>query len=498
MIQVRIPAVLLAAGLLGAAEPFPADPLQLKAPIAPAAAQAFLASVQRPGFLTLREIGRSAGGRPITLVHLNRGGSKARFRVLLVAQQHGNETSGKDALLYLVRRLAEKPGRLPEDVDLYVIPSLNPDGWASYRRTNDAGADLNRDHLCLFQPETQALYRVVREVQPHLAVDGHEFTRDGLEPGHAFAKAAPGAAWEKWPLVTMDGVNHPLLPAPLVRAGLQRVERAGEALPGIPYERYLVGAPSRDAELRPSAPDADDARNGIGSHGCLSFLIEAGIRRSAPEPQADLGARVEAYLKLFDHLLGSAADRTRTRALVEAARREPLPAFLPVNVLWASTAPGPVKVVEKGTGRVVTLQAGNRMTDLVVKQRVPAPEAYAVLPGAVALLRPLLERHGIPFEALPAPRRVEAETCRLLRVEEAFDEVYNRYGGRQIVARNPAETTELPAGSLLVRLDHPLARRAVEVLEPCMFYGLFQYKEFQGLAAPGQAIPVLRVMGAAR
>ena len=46
MIQVRIPAVLLAAGLLGAAEPFPADPLQLKAPIAPAAAQAFLASVQ--------------------------------------------------------------------------------------------------------------------------------------------------------------------------------------------------------------------------------------------------------------------------------------------------------------------------------------------------------------------------------------------------------------------------------------------------------------------
>ena len=40
--------------------------------------------------------------------------------------------------------------------------------------------------------------------------------------------------------------------------------------------------------------------------------------------------------------------------------------------------------------------------------------------------------------------------------------------------------------------------RAVEVLEPCMLYGLFQYKEFQGLAAPGQAIPVLRVMGAAR
>ena len=63
------------------------------------------------------------------------------------------------------RELAEHPERLPEDVDLYLMPMLNPDGAEAHRRFTSTGADLNRDHLLLAQPETQALHRVARRIQ---------------------------------------------------------------------------------------------------------------------------------------------------------------------------------------------------------------------------------------------------------------------------------------------------------------------------------------------
>ena len=122
----------------------------------------------------------TSGGRSVYLVHATRGGTPS-FRVLFYAQQHGDEVSGKDALLYMVRDIARDPALLPPDVDLWVLPMMNPDGAEAGTRRNGAGADLNRDHLVLEQPETQALHRVVRRVRPHLSVDCHEFTRDSKE-----------------------------------------------------------------------------------------------------------------------------------------------------------------------------------------------------------------------------------------------------------------------------------------------------------------------------
>src|SRR5512145_839531 len=66
-------------------------------------------------------------GRSVYLVHATRGGTPP-FRVLFYAQQHGDEVSGKDALLYLLRDLSRDPSRLPADVDLWILPMVNPDG----------------------------------------------------------------------------------------------------------------------------------------------------------------------------------------------------------------------------------------------------------------------------------------------------------------------------------------------------------------------------------
>lgn len=469
--------------------PFPKDHRALRRTVSYAELEAFLNAVARPGLITVTEEGRSTEGRKIFLVRLNRGGAKARFRALYYAQQHGDEVAGKDAQLTLIRDLAEHPERLPLDVDLFLMPMLNPDGAEAHHRFNGAGADLNRDHLLLAQPETQALYRVARRVRPHVAVDSHEFGRDG--------QGYRAKGWSPWPIITMDAANHPLIPEYLKAAGLAAVTAAAplEQKAGHAYARYSVGGPPPDAEIRPSTVEVDDGRNGLGTLGALSFIIEAGVHHKAKDPNADLGERVDAYRILYRHLLGSRAWRDRIRGLAERARREPLPAFIATNVFWANLGGrvSTVKVLETATGRTLEVPTANAMHDLVVKGSVPTPRAYAIEAGAAALFIPVLEAQGLRWETLAAPRRAQVERVQFLRLEEPYDELYQRYQDRQIVARQPLADLDLPAGTLIVPLDQELARRAIQLLDPCLLYGLYGYPGFRELAKPRTDLPVSRI-----
>lgn len=194
--------------------------------------------------------------------------------------------SGKDALLVLIRDIARNPALLPPDIDLYVMPMVNPDGAEAATRLNAAGADLNRDHMVLAQPETRALHQLARRIRPHLAADGHEF---GMDTTYLSARGL-----NAWPQITMDAASHPLLPLYLREEGVRTVNQLSPALlrSGHTYRRYLVGGPPAEEEMRPSTPEAGDARNAMGSLGALSFIIEAGVFRKAPDPQADLGTLI--------------------------------------------------------------------------------------------------------------------------------------------------------------------------------------------------------------
>ncbi|HJV47996.1 MAG TPA: M14 family zinc carboxypeptidase [Geothrix sp.] len=483
--------LLLAASFAAAAvqAPFPADHRALRRTVSYEEMSTFLESVAKPGFITVTEEGRSTQGRKLYLVRLNRGRAKARFKVFYYAQQHGGEVAGKDAQLTLIRDIAEHPKLLPEDVDLYLMPMVNPDGAEAHQRVNGAGADLNRDHLLLAQPETQALHRVARRIRPHLAVDSHEFGRDGED----YAKRG----WEAWPIITMDACNHPLIPDYLKHAALGAVNAAAplQQKAGHAYQRYTVGGPPPDAEIRLSTSEVDDGRNGMGTLGALSFIIESGVRHHAADSQADLGERVDGYRILYQHLLGTPAWRRRIRALAERARREPLPPFIATNTFWANLGGkvSAVKVREVASGQVLEIPTANAMTDLVVKASVPTPRAYAIDATAAARFIPVLKAQGLSFETLAAPRRVQIERVKLVRLEEPYDELYQRYKDRQIVARQPRAEAELPAGTLLVPLDQDLARRAIQVLEPCLLYGLYGYPGFRELAQPGADLPVSRL-----
>ena len=472
-----------------AAAQLPEDRHALGRTVSYAEMETFLSGVNGKGPVSVSAEATTSKGRSVYVVHASRGGTPS-FRVLFYAQQHGDEVSGKDALLYLVRDIARDPGLLPADVDLWALPMMNPDGAEAGTRRNAAGADINRDHMVLEQPETQALHRVVRRVRPHLAVDCHEFTRDSEERRKR--------GWIAWPDITMDGVNNPLFDPAVVAAAQRWVEESGapEAAAGHAFLRYTVGGLPPDEEQRHSAPDMDSGLTAVGAHGGLSFIIEAAVRRAAPDPSADLASRVDAYLVLFWRFLRESGHRAEDLAAFAKARARPLPPFLPTNYLWVN--PGmaitefPVKEVD--TGRTLRIPTANLMTTMAVKTAVPTPLGYAVEPRAAADFQVLLERHGIPFETLPGPREVQAERCTLLRIEDEFDDVYSRYEGRQIVRREAAAAAALPAGTLMVTLAGEDAIRAALLLEPTALYGVYPYPRFRKLVEPGAALPVVRVV----
>ena len=89
------------------------------------------ASAQRPAGVML---GRSERGRPIVAI---RTGDPRGPRVLVVGCIHGTECAG----LAIARALE----RVRTKLDLWIVPNLDPDGYAIGRRQNGRGVDLNRN-----------------------------------------------------------------------------------------------------------------------------------------------------------------------------------------------------------------------------------------------------------------------------------------------------------------------------------------------------------------
>jgi protein MpaA len=78
------------------------------------------------------QLGRSEDGRPIVAL---RAGDPHGPRVLVVGCVHGTECAG----IAVVRALE----RVHAPADLWLIPNLNPDGFAARTRQNGRGVDLN-------------------------------------------------------------------------------------------------------------------------------------------------------------------------------------------------------------------------------------------------------------------------------------------------------------------------------------------------------------------
>src|SRR5438067_13943285 len=82
-------------------------------------------------------VGYSVAHKPIVAVEI--GDADSPRRALIVGCIHGDEPAG----LAIARALAAS--LVPPEVDLWVVPDLNPDGVSAGTRGNSDGVDLNRN-----------------------------------------------------------------------------------------------------------------------------------------------------------------------------------------------------------------------------------------------------------------------------------------------------------------------------------------------------------------
>ncbi len=114
-------------------------------------------------------VGQSSQGRPLVGLRLfDKSLATARPEVKLVGNMHGDETVGRELLVRLLQDVLQNGRREVLDaLDVYVLPSMNPDGFELGRRGNARGFDLNRNFPDRFgwqvqgrdgpEPEAQAV-----------------------------------------------------------------------------------------------------------------------------------------------------------------------------------------------------------------------------------------------------------------------------------------------------------------------------------------------------
>jgi murein peptide amidase A len=146
---------------------------------------AFTQTARQPGNLLARRgvAGRSATKRPIAL--LQRGDPAIDGEVLVFGCVHGDECAA--------RGLQPLSNGCPDPAsDIYLVPNLNPDGFALDTRLNGGGVDLNRNFPAgwkpigepgdpqysgprpFSEPETQLAARIVNRLRPEATIWFHQ------------------------------------------------------------------------------------------------------------------------------------------------------------------------------------------------------------------------------------------------------------------------------------------------------------------------------------
>ncbi|MCD9198875.1 DUF2817 domain-containing protein [Aeromicrobium wangtongii] len=146
-----------------------------------AAAPASAADAKRPAVIEKRVIGHSVKGRDITAWRL--GSPRSKKKVLLLAAMHGNEKGAVRTLRAL------RDGPAIKGADIWVVPVVNPDGYARNTRQNAHKVDLNRNfstdwkkaggavnsgRKAFSEPESRAVRRFADSIKPTYTISFHQ------------------------------------------------------------------------------------------------------------------------------------------------------------------------------------------------------------------------------------------------------------------------------------------------------------------------------------
>lgn len=431
------------------------------------------------------------------------------LRIYLQGNIHAGEVAGKEALLRLVRRLAEGDPEAESWTRGWVLligPIYNADGNEAVdlrnrprqhgplggmgTRPNAQGLDLNRDQMKLDSPEARSLASLLTDWDPHVIVDLH--VTNGTR--HAYHLTyAPG----------LHPATPPVLDRFLRDELFPEVTREVENRWG--WHIWHYGNVSSRAGVRGWWTFDHRPRfvtNYAGVRGRLGILSEAYSYLTFEDRVLATERFVDAILDFLE------PRRDEVRRLVEGvaeAEAEGLPGTPVPLRAELPAAPASHDILMGEVVEEVNPWSGEpilRRIDVVNPEVMPAgvafegtelavaPRAY-LLPADAAPVVARLRAHGIHVEVMDGGGEAQVER---FRVEEArsADRPFQGRTEREVTGRWVTEQLRLEPGTFRVPVGQPLGRLAVLLLEPRADDGFLAWGILDPWIGEGRDYPVRR------
>ncbi|MFC1627852.1 M14 family zinc carboxypeptidase [Gemmatimonadota bacterium] len=424
--------------------------------------------------------------------------------VFIVQNVHGGEMSGREGGLLLIRDLALgdlKP--LLKDVNVLIIPSINPDGanlQPRPSRGNSLGYDMNRDYVVM---ETREISTVVEDVLTQWWPDVHVDTHNGGSRPYNLTYQTT-----LHPAADRDMIN--LANGPMFEAVRDHMESEG-------LQFFFYSGPRQDQETgewtwTTTAPQLRKQHSYSGFQNMIALLFEC--------PGGELELQARSQKEGQEGLLRYVANNAGlVRSTIMEARRRTLAREQAEVVLGTVQSEYPQDfqfyVREGGGARQPGVEAGVQSEPqytLVTGKlgTLYLPSATRARPWAYAFdanlykIADQLRRHAIEVEKLTSPVTTTVERYRVATAEYATSTYQNHLLATVTVELYTEEIT-LPAGTYLVRMGQNGGTLASYLLEPDTDDSLVQWNFLDHMRlsgasmrgereTPGSELPIYRLM----
>jgi hypothetical protein len=438
--------------------------------------------------------GRSVTGRNLYALKFSSsefGRDKSKIRVLIIAQQHGNEQSGKEGVLLLANELLKPSNRyLLNRIDLIVIPQMNPDGSEVNRRENENDRDLNRNHLILTEPETIALHKIFDKYLFEVTLDVHEYY-------------PYGETWKKYGFRRNSGETLGASNNINIAESLKELSN-NSFIPfmekyfserKIIFSSYCPGGPPAEDYIRKSTFDINDGRQSFGIQNTFSFIQEG--KNGEDNLAENIKQRAEGQLTGMLGLLEFSYNNADKIIKIVAGEREKL-----IHGHANTTISIQSDHVKDGTILKLPVYSYRTKTDSVIEVSdyrpvvksvfdVKKPAGY-LIPKKNTELTDWVDRQRLSKETYIKSKGDKIEQYLINSIDSIDferDMIINPNVSLTILKGpiNPDDYIFIPSAQLKGNM-------IVLALEPKSMLGLVTYNEFSHLIKSGEKFPVLRVV----
>jgi hypothetical protein len=450
--------------------------------------------------------------------------------ILLIASQHGNEQSAKEAALQLVRDLSgDALNPLLKKINVLIIPQANPFGNQFDQRQNEQDLDLNRDHVKLETPEVKAIHRVFRLWMPEVTMDVHE-------KGDDYYRVSIGCVSNANIHQNLQDFSRNTILAE-VKKGLDArkitffeylvTQRMGvDSSAGVRYSPEDQGR--EETMRRYSTTDLNDGRNSLGIYESLSFIQEGSSRHDLETLEErtrwqyfgirffmeSIARHAEEVRGMVHDLRAQLLEKAKTfseddvvHLIMDYARDEQQPTLIIKKFEREETPIRGILKVDKRAGETISLEdfspypypsrykvveeiVQNWFPKVVPMVSVSRPLGYVIPADHADVLETMLD-HVVEVDMFTKDIHLDVEAY---QVEEVIPSKYDYLPPEKIELKKRTLRTIVKRGDFYISCAQAGANLTPCLLEPQSQYGLIRYWKYKIVPQAGDIFPFYRVV----